>query len=26
MFARAIRLFSLPPRQLVLIADLERPD
>ena len=26
VFARAIRLFSLPPRQLVLIADLERPD
>jgi hypothetical protein len=26
VFARAVRLFSLPPRQLVLIADLERPD
>jgi hypothetical protein len=26
VFARAVRLFSLPSRQLVLIADLERPD
>jgi hypothetical protein len=25
-FMRAVRLFSVPPRELVLIADLERPD
>ena len=26
VFTRAVRLFSLPPRQVLLIADLERPD